>query len=148
MLFLIVLIALLISIGVAFGAYKKERGFYAPNAWDHCYDAFMLISIVLAGILAIMLAYIISAKMETPAKTVELNEWRTSIEFKVDSELYLDEWNLLDKDIVDEIRNYNSTIQIAQTYRANPWVSIFYSSAYDGLEPIDYNVVASEREFS
>ena len=99
-------------------------------------------SSVICGIIAvIMLIGIIFANTNLEGQIELLQEEKTAIEYKIDSGLFTDKFDIQDKNIVDEVFAYNSKIIEGKRLQHNFWVGIFYPDIYDVLETIDYATI-------
>lgn len=60
------------------------------------------------------------------------------IKYKITSEACRDDFGLLNKEVVDEIQDWNEYIKLNQTLQDNFWIGIFYPNVYDQFETISY----------
>jgi len=72
---------------------------------------------------------------------LKFQNYRQSIEYKLNSGLYEDEFGVYDKEIINEIRHYNECVINRQRYIGNFWVGIFNPNDFSELEIIDYDIV-------
>lgn len=73
----------------------------------------------------------------TRQKVLQNNQ--AAIEYKIDSGIYSDKMNLLDKDIITEVKNWNAELIMKKDYQRNFWIGIFIPNIYDELEIIEYS---------
>jgi len=76
---------------------------------------------------------------------LEFQNYRQSIEYKLDSGLYEDEFGVNDKEIINEIRFYNECVINRQRYIGNFWIGIFNPDDFAELEIIDYDIVPARE---
>lgn len=67
-------------------------------------------------------------------------ETYSAIMYKIESEQVKDDFNLLSKEIIDEVQAYNESYSRTKEYNKNFWIGIFNSDTYEGLEKIDYSL--------
>ena len=110
-------------------------------------DSEVITDIGIAGILIgftaslIMIIFIIVNNCKSYSKLIELQERYTAINTKISTEIYTDKFDINDKDIVDEIYEYNKDVKYGKHYQKDFWIGIFVPNIYDELETIDYNVI-------
>lgn len=74
-------------------------------------------------------------------KLIELQERYTAINTKISTEIYIDKLDINNKDIIDEIYEYNNDVKYGKYYQKDFWIGMFVPNIYDELEAIDYNVI-------
>ena len=123
-------IVLIIAVGAAYIAYKQ--GPYENLAYP--------IIATIAGIVAtIMLICIIGAHVNLDAKVAKYEEQYNALVYKVESPNCRDEFGFVNKEIIDEIEDWNTMVVNWCHSRKNLWVGIFYPNhAYEQFEVIDY----------
>lgn len=62
-----------------------------------------------------------------------------SLIYKMESTTCRDEFGFLNKEVIDEVANWNKDVQRGKAMQNNPWVGCFYPNIYDQFELIDYN---------
>ena len=113
-------------------------------------DSEVITDIGIAGILIgftaslIMIIFIIVNNCKSYSKLIELQEKYNAINTKISTEIYTDKFDIDDKDIVDEIYEYNKDVKYGKHYQKNFWIGIFVPNIYDEIETIDYNVIKKE----
>ena len=113
-------------------------------------DSEVITDIGIAGIFIgfttslIMIIFIIVNNCKSYSKLIELQEKYNAINTKISTEIYTDKFDIDDKDIVDEIYEYNKDVKYGKHYQKNFWIGIFVPNIYDELETIDYNVIEKE----
>ena len=103
-------------------------------------NLFSAIIAVLAWIAAvIMLCCIIGNHVNLDAKVAKYEEQYNALVYKVESPACRDEFGFVNKEIIDEVEDWNSMIMNWRYSRKNLWVGIFYpNNAYEHFETIDY----------
>lgn len=76
---------------------------------------------------------------------VERNKERyNAITYKVESGACRDEFGLLNKEVIDEIQDWNENITYYKNFQKDFWVGIFVPNVYDQFETIDYTKYGRE----
>ena len=127
---MIFIIVLIIAIGAAYIAHKQD--FY--------YNMTASIIALIAGIVAaIMLGCIVEAHVNLDAKVAKYEEQYNALVYKVESPNCRDEFGFVNKEIIDEIEDWNAMVVGWNYSRKDFWVGIFYpNNAYEQFEVIDY----------
>ena len=61
-----------------------------------------------------------------------------AITYKIESDACRDEFGLLNKEVIDEIQEWNKDVRFYQNIQDNFWLGIYYPNVFDELETIDY----------
>lgn len=61
-----------------------------------------------------------------------------AITYKMESNACRDEFGLLNKEVIDEIQEWNKDIRFYQDIQDNFWLGIYYPNVFDEFETIDY----------
>lgn len=61
-----------------------------------------------------------------------------AITYKIESYACRDEFGLLNKEIIDEIQEWNENVVFDQSIQDNFWVGIYFPNVFDEFETIDY----------
>ena len=110
--------------------------------WHDEFPLWCLISSVVVGVVGlIMLFNIIAVNMSVEPDFREFDNYRQSIEVKLESGLYSDEFGILDKEIIHDIRYYNECVLNHQKHNGDFWFGIFYPDKFMELELIEYNII-------
>ena len=91
---------------------------------------------VIAGSLVIILVNGICSISDVASK----KETYESLCYKVESEEVRDEFGLLNKEIVDEIQEWNEEIARKQSVQDNFWLGIYNPNVYDEFEKIPLEI--------
>jgi hypothetical protein len=122
--------AIMLIVGIAL--------YWNSSIWDtrHCIGWCMAavgaVCVIVAGLI-LFFSYI-----EVGAQEGALKTRQEAIEYKINSGVYRDEFNLLDKDTVAEVAYWNSDLIKYKALQRNFWIGIFIPNIYDDLEIIDY----------
>ena len=95
--------------------------------------------------LAVMITFLASTYSEIDAKVEQAQETYKALTYKVESGACRDDFGLLNKEVIDEIQAWNEDIIYKQKMNDNFWFGIFYPSAYDQFETIDYERYGIEK---
>ena len=150
MLFWLCLIILVIGIGLIIVGciewdYEKNKLF------DFLYDndePFKIIggimTIIGALVMVIMITIMSCNFIGVDARVEQSKEIYKAITYKVESGACRDEFGLLNKEVIDEIQEWNESVIYGQKMQNDFWVGIFYPNVYDQFETIDYEKYGRE----
>lgn len=146
MLFLLCLIVLIIGIGLVVVGNKKwfdtrnenkVRKFLYQN--DDTIENSGWVTVVVSGfIMAIMIIVFVSNYIGINAQVEKTKERYNAITYKVESDACRDEFGLLNKEVIDEIQDWNESITYHKNIQKDFWIGIFIPNVYDQFETIDY----------
>ena len=129
----------LIVIGCINWSYKKNTLFdflyYNDDTLRFIGDIITFISGFIMIIMIIILCFMyigIDARVEQSKETFD------AITYKVESGACRDEFGLLNKEVIDEIQDWNEDITYYKNLQKDFWVGIFVPNVYDQFETIDY----------
>lgn len=152
MLFLLCLIVLIIGIGLVVVGNKKwfdtrnenkVRKFLYQN--DDTIENSGWVTVVVSGfIMAIMIIVFVSNYIGINAQVEKTKERYNAITYKVESGACRDEFGLLNKEVIDEIQDWNESITYHKNIQKDFWIGIFIPDVYDQFETIDYTKYGRE----
>ena len=61
-----------------------------------------------------------------------------AITYKIESDTCRDEFELLNKEVIDEIQEWNKDVRFYHNIQDNFWLGIYYPNVFDEFETIDY----------
>ena len=61
-----------------------------------------------------------------------------AITYKIESDTCHDEFGLLNKEVIDEIQEWNKDVRFYHNIQDNFWLGIYYPNVFDEFETIDY----------
>ena len=61
-----------------------------------------------------------------------------AITYKIESDACRDEFGLINKEVIDEIQEWNKDVRFYQNIQDNFWLGIYYPNVFDEFEIIDY----------
>lgn len=103
------------------------------------HDDLGLLIIVLSAFAIVVSLIVIIVNYTTADAQVETNKERyKAIMYKAETESYCDEFGLLNKDVIDEIQEWNEDLVFNQEMQDNFWLGIYIPNIYDEFETIDY----------
>ena len=152
MLIVLSLIVLLVGIGIAcidIPYEKKDKN----KLWEllyhlECEEIFNLIGglMVLVGVIALIVMLIILpiCHIGTDANIAESQERYEALVYKVESGACRDEFGLLNKEVLDEIQEWNECVVRNKNLQRDFWVGVFIPNIYDQFETIDYEKYGRE----
>lgn len=152
MLFLLCLIVLIIGIGLVVVGNKKwfdtrnenkVRKFLYQN--NDTIENSGWVTVVVSGfIMAIMIIVFVSNYIGINAQVEKTKERYNAITYKVESGACRDEFGLLNKEVIDEIQDWNESITYHKNIQKDFWIGIFIPDVYDQFETIDYTKYGRE----
>ena len=93
----------------------------------------------LSGLAVIISLFLIIGEYTTMDSYLEKNrEQYKAITYKIESDACRDEFGLLNKEVIDEIQEWNKDIIFYQNMQDNFWLGIYYPNVFDEFETIDY----------
>lgn len=94
---------------------------------------------VIAGIIvAVMIMEMGVNYIRADITAAQLHERYNAIVYKIESDSCRDEFGLLNKEIIDEVQDWNENITYYQAKKDNFWIGIVYPDIYDQFHTIDY----------
>lgn len=92
-----------------------------------------------ATLATIVSLIVIVGEYSTMDAYIEQNrEEYKAITYKMESNACRDEFGLLNKEVIDEIQEWNKDIRFYQDIQDNFWLGIYYPNVFDEFETIDY----------
>lgn len=152
MLFWLCLIVLIVGIGlVIVGKMEwfdtrnenKLRKFLYKN--DCTIKSSGRVTVVISGIIMVIMIFVFACAYIGVNAQVERNKERyNAITYKVESGACRDEFGLLNKEVIDEIQDWNEDVTYYKIFQKDFWVGIFVPNIYDQFETIDYTKYGKE----
>lgn len=94
---------------------------------------------ILSGFAVIISLFLIIGEYTTIDSYLEKSrEQYKAITYKIESDACRDEFGLLNKEVIDEIQEWNKDTRFHQNIQDNFWVGIYYPNVFDEFETIDY----------
>ena len=94
---------------------------------------------ILSGLAVIISLFVIICEYTTMDSYLEKNrEQYKAITYKIESDTCRDEFGLLNKEVIDEIQEWNKDVRFYQNIQDNFWLGIYYPNVFDEFETIDY----------
>ena len=94
---------------------------------------------VISVVVAFAMLIIIIAFHVTHTANFEKNQERyMALTYKAESDSYRDEFGLLNKEVIDEIQEWNEDLAFNKSNQRDFWIGIFIPNIYDDFEKIDY----------
>ena len=95
--------------------------------------------IIISGLSIIISLFLIIAQYTTMNAYLEKDrEQYKAITYKIESNACRDEFGLLNKEVIDEIQEWNKDIRYHQNIQDDFWLGIYYPNVFDEFETIDY----------
>lgn len=93
---------------------------------------------VLAGLLFMMISvYSITSYIFALATTAEMRQEYKALVYKVNTESARDEFGIRNKDIIDEVQEWNTNLAFEKNAQRDFWVGIFVPNIYDEFDFIE-----------
>lgn len=103
------------------------------------------VTVIVSGfIMAVMVIVLVGNYIGVNAQVEKLKERYNAITYKVESGACRDEFGLLNKEVIDEIQDWNESITYNKNIQENFWIGIFIPNVYDQFETIDYTKYGRE----
>lgn len=147
MLFWLFIIILAVGIGLVVVGnmdwdYKKQKFLYYH---DGKFEFAGSITILISGLaLFICVICLIGQFTGVEARLEQSRERYEAITYKVESGACRDEFGLLNKEVVDEIQEWNESVSYYKSVQKDFWIGVFYPNVYDEFETIDYHKYGRE----
>lgn len=152
MLFWLCLIVLIVGIGLViigemewFDARNenKLRKFLYQNHYTIKSSGW--VTAIISGIIIVIMIIVFACAYIGVNAQVESNKERyNAITYKVESGACRDEFGLLNKEVIDEIQDWNEDVIYYKNIQKDFWVGIFVPNVYDQFETIDYTKYGRE----
>lgn len=140
MLFWLFVIILAVGVGLlVFGSveWKGKHAFLYRTAYG--FQVAGVTTVFLSGVaILICVTFLINQFLGVNARIEQKRENYRAIAYKVESGACRDDLGLLNKEVVDEIQEWNEDIVYYQNVQRDFWIGIFYPNVYDDFETIDY----------
>lgn len=122
---------------------NKLRKFLYQN--DCTIKSFGWVTVVISGIIIVIMIFVFACAYIGVNAQVERNKERyNAITYKVESGACRDEFGLLNKEVIDEIQDWNEDVTYYKIFQKDFWVGIFVPNIYDQFETIDYTKYGRE----
>lgn len=93
----------------------------------------------LSGLAVIISLFLIIGEYTTTDSYLEKSrEQYKAITYKIESDACRDEFGLLNKEVIDEIQEWNKDVRFYQNIQDNFWLGIYYPNVFDEFETIEY----------
>ena len=93
----------------------------------------------LSGLAVIISLFLIIGEYTTMDSYLEkTREQDKAITYKIESDACRDEFGLLNKEVIDEIQEWNKDVRFYQNIQDNFWLGIYYPNVFDEFETIEY----------
>ena len=94
---------------------------------------------IISGLAVIISLFIIIGEYTTMDSYLEkTREQYKAITYKIESDSCRDEFGLLNKEVIDEIQEWNKDVRFYKAAQRDFWVGIFYPNVFDQFKTIDY----------
>lgn len=123
---------ILTVLGITLGIFAVEHNF------NFLYSFGGIIGIISGIVAVIMLISIIDTHCTTDAQVELWREQYKALTYKLESGACRDEFGLLNKEIIDEIQDWNQDVVYNKRIQKDFWMGIFYPNVFDEFETIDY----------
>ena len=102
-------------------------------------DDFGLLISVISGLAVIISLFVIMGEYTTIDSYLEKSrEQYKAITYKIESDACRDEFGLLNKEVIDEIQEWNKDVRFYQNIQNSFWLGIYYPNVFDEFGTIDY----------
>ena len=109
------------------------------------FEDFGIIISALSGLAVIVSLFLIIVEHASINSSLEkAREQYKAITYKIESNACRDEFGLLNKEIIDEVQEWNKDVKYYQNIQDNFWLGIYYPNVFDEFETIDYESFEKE----
>ena len=114
---------------------KLFEFFYKHDETIYIYG--MIGAILFALVFSIMTVTVLNENIGREATLASMKEKYKVLVYKAESDFIQDKFGFVNKEIVDEVQNWNTDIAYKKQKQNNFWTGIFVADIYDELEVID-----------
>ena len=94
---------------------------------------------IISGLAVIISLFLIIDEYTTMDSYLEkTREQYKAITYKIENDVCRDEFGLLNKEVIDEIQEWNKDVRFYQNIQDNFWLGIYYPNVFDEFGTIDY----------
>ena len=134
---------MLMVVGISLIVVDCKRWDYEKYPFLYDYDETIcgwgVATTIVSGVVVLIMLLVVTINNVTASSMVAENHERyKALTYKLESGACRDEFGLLNKEIIDEIQEWNEDVAYYQVAQDNFWVGIFYPNVYDQFETIDY----------
>lgn len=119
-------------------SHEKIREFFHWKARDFFVYTGAAILIASAIAAVIMLVILSANQIYERTSLAKYQERYKALIYKVESDSYRDDFGLLNKEVIDEIQEWNEDLTFKKSNQRDFWIGIFIPNIYDEFEMIDY----------
>lgn len=97
--------------------------------------AILTVSAIVAFIMSVILS------VNQIYERISLSKYQeryNALTYKIESDSYRDDFGLLNKEVIDEIQDWNEDLTFKKSNQRDFWIGIFIPNIYDEFEMIDY----------
>ena len=116
-------------------ATKFEKFCYQNREYTFIPGSIIVLAVI---VLSGMTVGIIAETIQADALKASYTETYNSLIYKMESTTCRDEFGFLNKEVIDEVTEWNETISYNKIAQDNIWVGCFTPNIYDDFELIDY----------
>lgn len=140
------LIVMVLVIGIILCVLGSKRWDYDKNKFnnfmydhDDCVQMCGGMTILVDGLILAIAVVVLSCNfIGVNAKVEQYKERYNAIIYKVESGACRDDFGLLNKEVIDEIQDWNEDVTYNKNIQRDFWVGIFIPNIYDEFETINY----------
>lgn len=134
---------ILFVIGFKYWNPNKSRASKFPFEHDAFFQNLGSVMMLINGIIVLIIVLVLSCTYASAGANAEkLKEEYKAILYKANS----DDFGLSNKEVVDEIQEWNMTLVYYQETRKNIWIRIFYPDVYGEMDTIEYENLKISKE--
>ena len=119
-------------------SHEKLHDFLCYDGDDFCFYTGMGIIMVFAVAAIIMLVILSVNQIYERTSLSKYQERYKALTYKIESDSYRDDFGLLNKEVIDEIQDWNENLTFYKSNQRDFWIGIFIPNIYDEFEMIDY----------
>lgn len=134
---------ILMVVGISLIVVGCKRWDYEKHPFLYDYDVEIRVwgvgTTLVSGVVVLIMLIVVTINNVTASSMVATNQEKyKALTYKLESGACRDELGLLNKEIIDEVQEWNEDVAYYQVTQDNFWSGIFYPNVYDQFETIDY----------
>lgn len=121
-----------------------DSNWYRSSSWDLVYNISVFPMVIAGFIFLIMTPFVIFCNVNPSGQLAAAQKERESIVYQYENNLYNGDFEISERELMNEIKDWNSKIASGKIGSKDFWVGIFYPNIYEELEFIELGENASE----
>lgn len=136
------LVVILTVVGIVLWVLGNKRWEYNSFMWkyDEAFSVTGMLFTIAGALTSIIMIIIIICSHCGKSGFIAQNQARyDALIFKLENTDCRDEFGLLNKEVIDEVQDWNEDVSYCQAIQEDFWLGIFHPNIFDEFESIDLN---------